>query len=87
MTACSGAVVDILEAHHYTKDWPHTVSAAIKAGCDVESAPWKRNMPWGRFQGDFSSEICPYYIGAVEAVLRFNSPKLITVMGSLGRCV
>ena len=40
VTSDSGAVQDILQHHHYTDDWPHTVSAAIKAGCDVESANW-----------------------------------------------
>ena len=47
VTSDSGAVVDIKESHHYTKDWPTTVAKAIKAGCDVESAPWPRDHPWG----------------------------------------
>ena len=41
VTSDSGAVSDVLNAHHYTKDWPHTVAATVAAGCDVQSAGWK----------------------------------------------
>ena len=36
----SGAVVDIYQNHHYTSNWTQTVSKALHAGCDIESAPW-----------------------------------------------
>ena len=31
------------KSHHYTSNWSATVSETLRAGCDVESAPWPRN--------------------------------------------
>ena len=47
VTSDSGAVVDIFKSHHFTSNWTSTVSAAIKAGCDVESAPWPSDHAYG----------------------------------------
>lgn len=46
VTSDSGAVVDVLASHHYVDDADHMVAATISAGCDIESAPWKKNQPW-----------------------------------------
>ena len=43
----SGAVVDIYSNHHYTSNWTQTVTKALEAGCDVESAPWPRDHAYG----------------------------------------
>mmetsp|Transcript_12849 Transcript_12849/g.24324 ORF Transcript_12849/g.24324 Transcript_12849/m.24324 type:complete len:787 (-) Transcript_12849:194-2554(-) len=42
----SGAVVDMYNTHHTFPDLNRTVAAAIRAGCDVESAPWGKAGPW-----------------------------------------
>ncbi|KAL1512293.1 hypothetical protein AB1Y20_005555 [Prymnesium parvum] len=47
VTSDSGAVVDVLRSHHFTSNWTQTVSATLRAGCDVESAPWPPAHPYG----------------------------------------
>ena len=47
VTSDSGAVTDISNNHHYTNDLTGAVGAALSNGCDVESAPWPPNHPWG----------------------------------------
>jgi xylan 1,4-beta-xylosidase len=47
VTSDSGAVTDINQNHHYCKDLTCSVGAALSNGCDVESAPWPPNHPWG----------------------------------------
>ena len=46
VTSDSGAVADIIQHHHYTKNWTETVAKAMAAGCDVESASWPAGHPW-----------------------------------------
>ena len=46
VTSDSGAVVDIKDSHHYVENSTSMVATAIKAGTDVESAPWPPNQPW-----------------------------------------
>jgi beta-glucosidase-like glycosyl hydrolase len=57
----SGAVKDIIDSHHYTSDWNHTVAAAIDAGCDMQSASWPAGHPWGT-----GGQFIDYLPGAVR---------------------
>ena len=47
VTSDSGAVSDIFHNHHYCENMTCAVGKAISAGCDIESAPWPPNHPWG----------------------------------------
>eukprot|EP00054_Salpingoeca_dolichothecata_P025258 m.174997 g.174997 ORF g.174997 m.174997 type:complete len:788 (+) comp25291_c0_seq2:67-2430(+) len=55
VTSDSGAVVDIFSSHHYAANITQAVAQALNAGCDIESAPWPRNHPWGT-DGPYISE-------------------------------
>jgi beta-glucosidase-like glycosyl hydrolase len=46
VTSDSGAINDIYSSHHYTRNWTQTVTKALEAGCDIESANWKNDEPW-----------------------------------------
>eukprot|EP00756_Hemistasia_phaeocysticola_P045223 Hpha_TRINITY_DN18982_c0_g1::TRINITY_DN18982_c0_g1_i1::g.17492::m.17492 len=46
VTSDSGAVADIYENHHFADTMKDAVIQAVNAGCDIESAGWKKNMPW-----------------------------------------
>ena len=46
VTSDSGAINDIYSSHHYTRNWTQTVTKALEAGCDIESANWKKDEPW-----------------------------------------
>ena len=46
VTSDSGAVVDIVNTHHYVNSTTAAVAAALTATTDIESAPWPPNRPW-----------------------------------------
>ena len=47
VTSDSGAVQDITDNHHYCSNLTCAVGAALSSGCDVESAIWPPDHPWG----------------------------------------
>ena len=47
VTSDSGAVQDITDNHHYCNNLTCAVGAALSSGCDVESAAWPKDHPWG----------------------------------------
>lgn len=47
VTGDSGAVRDVMSPHNFTTNSTTTVAATVAAGCDVQSAPWPKDHPWG----------------------------------------
>eukprot|EP01062_Namystynia_karyoxenos_P065837 TRINITY_DN59893_c0_g1_i1.p1 TRINITY_DN59893_c0_g1~~TRINITY_DN59893_c0_g1_i1.p1 ORF type:complete len:804 (+),score=280.33 TRINITY_DN59893_c0_g1_i1:86-2413(+) len=79
VTSDSGAVKDVYVNHHYTKAWPETVATTVKAGCDVESAGWPKNHPWGT-----GGPYIDYLPGAVKAGLLNESAIDTALRNALG---
>ena len=47
VTSDSGAVQDITDNHHYCSNLTCAVGASLSSDCDVESAHWPPDHPWG----------------------------------------
>eukprot|EP01065_Artemidia_motanka_P043512 TRINITY_DN603_c0_g1_i1.p1 TRINITY_DN603_c0_g1~~TRINITY_DN603_c0_g1_i1.p1 ORF type:complete len:790 (+),score=175.63 TRINITY_DN603_c0_g1_i1:58-2370(+) len=80
VTSDSGAVLDVIDYHHYTSTWKSTVATTVKAGCDIESAGWSTPPgPWAT-----GGPYIDYIPSAVKAGLMSESDVDEALRHSLG---